>query len=69
MLAGYGIEAAAHRSRVVSAADLAGPTLVLAMAREHLRYAVVTEPGAWPRTFTLRELVRRGTQIGPRQAR
>ncbi len=37
------------------------------MAREHLRYAVVTEPGAWPRAFTLRELVRRGEQIGPRR--
>ena len=67
VLAGYGIEAAAHRSRVVSAADLADAALVLAMAREHLRYAVVTEPRAWPRTFTLRELVRRGTQIGPRR--
>ena len=36
------------------------------MARDNLRYAVVTEPGAWPRAFTLRELVRRGERIGPR---
>ena len=38
------------------------------MAREHLRYAVVALPGAWPRAFTLKELVRRGQQIGPRLA-
>ena len=36
------------------------------MARENLRYAVVTEPGAWPRAFTLKELIRRGERIGPR---
>ena len=41
-------------------------SLVLAMARDNLRYAVVTEPGAWPRAFTLRELIRRGERIGPR---
>src|SRR5580658_8526978 len=66
VMAGYGIDLAAHRSRVAGAADLAQASLVLAMAREHLRYAVVTEPGAWPRAFTLRELIRRGERIGPR---
>jgi protein-tyrosine phosphatase len=66
VMAGYGIDIAAHRSRVAGAADLAHADLVLAMAREHLRYAVVTEPGAWPRAFTLRELIRRGERIGPR---
>ena len=66
VMAEYGIDIAAHRSRVACAADLASADLVLAMARDHLRYAVVTEPGAWPRAFTLRELIRRGEQIGPR---
>ena len=28
---------------------------------------MVTEPGAWPRAFTLRELIRRGERIGPRR--
>ena len=65
-MAGYGIDIAAHRSRVACAADLAHASLVLAMARDNLRYAVVTEPGAWPRAFTLRELIRRGERIGPR---
>jgi protein-tyrosine phosphatase len=66
VMAGYGIEIAPHRSRVARPADLAQACLVLAMARENLRYAVVTEPAAWPRAFTLKELIRRGERIGPR---
>jgi protein-tyrosine phosphatase len=66
VMAGYGIDIAAHRSRVACAADLAHANLVLALARDNLRYAVVTEPGTWPRAFTLRELIRRGERIGPR---
>ncbi|HEU5418307.1 MAG TPA: hypothetical protein VFV41_11515, partial [Streptosporangiaceae bacterium] len=41
--------------------------LIVAMAREHLRHAAVTDPAAWPRAFTLRELVRRGGETGPRR--
>jgi protein-tyrosine phosphatase len=67
VMASYGIEIASHRSRIASADDLAGASLVLAMARDNLRYAVTTEPGAWPRAFTLKEIVRRGGQIGPRR--
>ncbi len=66
VMASYGIETASHRSRVACAADLARAALVLAMSRENLRYAVITEPGAWPRAFTLKELIRRGERIGPR---
>jgi protein-tyrosine phosphatase len=67
VMASYGVEAAAHRSHVADAADLARAVLVLGMTRENLRHAVVTEPGAWPRAFTLKELVRRGERVGPRQ--
>ena len=66
VMARYGIDITGHRSRVACAADLAGAWLVLAMARDNLRYAVVTEPGAWARAFTLRELIRRGERVGPR---
>jgi protein-tyrosine phosphatase len=66
VMASYGIEIGSHRSRVACAADLDQASLVLAMARENLRYAAITEPGVWPRAFTLKELVRRGEQIGPR---
>ena len=67
-LAAYGLDVRAHRSRSLAEGDLASSDLVLAMAREHLRRAVVTAPGAWPRAFTLKELVRRGEQAGPRPA-
>ena len=62
----YGIEIASHRSRIVRTAALADASLVLAMARHHLRYAVTTEPRAWAQAFTLKELLRRGERIGPR---
>jgi protein-tyrosine phosphatase len=66
VMAGYGLDIAAHRSRRVTAEDLEAADLTLAMARENLRHAVVTAPPVWPRAFTLKELVRRGAAIGPR---
>src|SRR5579862_673039 len=66
VMASYGIEISSHSSRVARATDLARASLVLAMARDNLRYAVITEPGVWPRAFTRKELIRRGEQIGPR---
>ena len=66
-MAGYGLDISGHRSRRVTVADLAWADLVLGMSREHVRYAVVTAPDAWPRSFTLKELIRRGEQAGPRK--
>jgi protein-tyrosine phosphatase len=37
------------------------------MARNHVREAIVAVPDAWPRSFTLKELVRRGELCGPRR--
>jgi protein-tyrosine phosphatase len=68
VMASYGIDISAHRSRKVTAEDLDRADLTLAMAREHVRYAVVAAPAAWPRTFTLAEIVRRGRTVGPRGA-
>jgi protein-tyrosine phosphatase len=65
-MAGYGLDVSAHRSRRMTPEDLGRADLIIAMARENLRHAIVTAPSAWPRSFTLRELVRRGTKIGPR---
>jgi protein-tyrosine phosphatase len=65
-MASRGLDISGHRSRRVTAEDLERADLTLAMAREHLRHAVVTAPATWPRAFTLRELVRRGTAIGRR---
>lgn len=64
--AAWGCDVTGHRSHVVTAAELARADLVLAMAREHLRHAVVVSPETWPRAFTLKELVRRGEEVGPR---
>ena len=64
---GYGADLAGHVSRTVAVPDLAGAALVIAMAREHLRHAVVLAPGCWPVAFTLKELLRRGERAGPRR--
>ncbi|HEY2277127.1 MAG TPA: hypothetical protein VGI00_02150 [Streptosporangiaceae bacterium] len=66
-LAARGLDITGHRSRTVGPEDLAAADLILGMSREHVRHAVVLAPSAWPRTFTLRELVRRGGQARPRQ--
>jgi protein-tyrosine phosphatase len=65
VMAARGFDVSGHRSREVTLADLAAD-LVIGMAREHVRYAAVRSPQCWPRAFTLRELVRRGTRAGPR---
>jgi protein-tyrosine phosphatase len=66
VMAASGIDAASHRSRVVTADDLATADLILGLAREHVRHAAVLLPEAWPRAFTIRELLRRGEQAGVR---
>jgi protein-tyrosine phosphatase len=66
VMAARGLDTAWHRSHAARDADLAAAGLVLGMARENIRHAVVTVPLVWPRAFTLKELVRRGEQIGPR---
>ena len=68
ILRGRGLDMTAHRSRTMSRELLGSADLLLAMAREHVREAVVLDPGLWPRTFTLKELVRRGEATGPRQS-
>src|ERR1022692_60762 len=65
-LAALGLDVSAHRSRRICEHDLAGADLVITMAREQLRHAVVTAPQTWPRAFTLKELLRRGQLVGNR---
>lgn len=68
VLAAMGFDTSAHRSRRMTAEMVEGADLVLCMAREHLREAVLLSPSAWPRSFTLKEIVRRGEQAGARAA-
>lgn len=63
-----GLDLAAHESHQLEAGELAAADLVVCMARRHVREAVVLHPPAWPRSFTLKELVRRGETVGPRRA-
>ena len=48
---------------MIEAADL-----VVGLTRAHVRETVVAVPPSFPRTFTLREIVRRGLHAGPRDA-
>ena len=61
-----GYDIAAHRSTRVTPAMIEGADLVLGMARDHVVHAVELVPDALPRTFTLKELTRRGSTVGPR---
>ena len=63
-----GIDVAAHTSRTLTPEMIAGAGLVIGMERIHVRDVVLADPGAWSRTFTLKELVRRGEHIGPRRS-
>lgn len=58
---------ATHRSHHVRTEDIQAASLVLGMTRAHVRALVVLVPAAWNRTFTLKELVRRGASIGRRR--
>lgn len=61
-----GIDLAGHVSSRLDESELAAVDLVLAMANEHLREAVVLRPDLWPAMYTLKELVQRGERLGPR---
>ena len=60
VLRSRGIDISGHVSREITVEDIADADLVVAMAREHVRDVVALVPDAFPRTFTLKELVRRG---------
>ncbi|MHB1987955.1 MAG: arsenate reductase/protein-tyrosine-phosphatase family protein [Acidimicrobiales bacterium] len=65
-MASCGIDMAGHRSKPLTASQVASADLVLTMTREHLRHVVVAMPDSWPRVFALKELVRRAGEIGAR---
>lgn len=61
----YGLDLSEHRSRVLDAAQIAEADLVLGMARQHVREVWLLDNAALERTYTLKELVRRGEAVGP----
>ena len=65
-MAAWGLDTSGHRSRRINAEMLDHADLIVGMARYHVREAVVLRFDLYPRTFTLKELVRRGLAVGPR---
>ena len=63
-----GLDLSTHRSQTLTPELLRGASLILGMAREHVREAVVMARDVFPRTFTLKELVRRAEDVGPRRS-
>ena len=66
ILRARGLDMTAHRSQAMSRDILSEADVIIGMAREHVREAVVLDPDLWRRTFTLKELVRRGEAAAPR---
>jgi len=60
------VDMSGHRSRLVDAEMTQRADLVLGMERVHAREVVLVDPGAWERTYTLKEFVRLGEASGPR---
>jgi protein-tyrosine phosphatase len=67
VMAARGFDTTGHRSRRLSAELVGAADLIVAMAREHVEEIVAANPAAWGRTFTLKELVRRGERLGARR--
>jgi protein-tyrosine-phosphatase len=62
-----GVDLSRHHSRAIDPEMVGCATLVLGLEREHVREAVLLDPSVWPRTFTLKEIVRRGEETGARR--
>jgi len=63
-----GLDLAGHRSRRLTETDVSQADLVVGMAREHVREAVMLDPTAFSKTFSLREVVRRAGLVGARRS-
>ena len=66
--ADLGLDVGAHSSRIISRQLIGPAALILGMERRHVREVAVLEPAAWAKTFTLKELVRRGRAVGGRRS-
>jgi protein-tyrosine phosphatase len=67
VMAPFGIDLTEHRSQTLSAPMLQQCDLVIGMGRRHIQEAILLDPPCWPQVFTLKELVRRSGEIGPRR--
>jgi protein-tyrosine phosphatase len=63
----YGLDLGSHVPRRVDADTVARADMVIGMERAHLREIVLADPPSFTRSFTLREIVRRGREHGQRR--
>lgn len=62
----FGLNLGNHRPRKFDANMIVDADLIIGMSREHVREGVLANPPSFAKTFTLREIVRRGHERGPR---
>ncbi|HEX3981637.1 MAG TPA: hypothetical protein VHW93_10445 [Acidimicrobiales bacterium] len=67
VMAPYGIDLRTHRSQALTQPMLEEADLIVGMSRRHVQEAVLIDPPSWPKAFMLKELVRRGSELGPRR--
>ena len=66
VLAERSLDLSGHVSQTATPALMAESDLILGMAREHVRDAVLMRPEVRPRAFVLKDLARRAAAVGPR---
>lgn len=66
-MASYGLDVSNHISSGLQDLLDPSPDLIVAMAREHAREVVQINKELFHRTFTLKDLVRRASDAGPRE--
>jgi protein-tyrosine phosphatase len=62
----FGIDIGGHQAHPIAGADIRAADLVVTMARSHLMHVVAEQADGFAKTFTLKELVRRGVEAGPK---
>ena len=62
-----GADLLTHRSTPLASGAVRSADLVLGLERRHVQEIVLVDPRAFVKTFTLKELVRRGGDAGPRR--
>ena len=60
------VDLSAHRSTRLAATQVRASGLIIGMERRHIQEAVLLDPASFSRSFTLKELVRRGRTTGRR---
>jgi protein-tyrosine-phosphatase len=67
VMASFGVDLSGHRSTELTTKAIEDADLILGMERRHGREVVLRDPSAFGRTFTVKDLVRRGEKLGPRR--